>query len=95
MKIIIKKKITKGTFNNNYIQYERRGDKDKILTVNEYLDIIRLHLRDIINDHKTQSPWKIQLTMETHTMRKKSNNIETVMGTETDVVIEELFESLQ
>ena len=38
-------------------------DKDKILTVNEYLDVIRPHLRDIINDHKTQSEWKIQLTM--------------------------------
>ena len=46
--------ITKSAFNSNYIQYERRGNKDKILTVNEYLDIIRPYLRDIINDHKTQ-----------------------------------------
>ena len=30
--------ITKGSFNNNYIQYESRGDKGKILTVNEYLE---------------------------------------------------------
>ena len=27
--------ITKCAFNNNYIQYESRGDKDKILTLNE------------------------------------------------------------
>ena len=40
-----------------------RGNKDTILTVDEYLDIIRLYLRDMINDHKTQSEWKIQLTM--------------------------------
>ena len=51
--------ITKGSFNNNYIPYESRGDKDKILTVNEYLDIIRPYLVDIINDHKIQSEWKI------------------------------------
>ena len=47
--------ITKGSFNNNYIQYESRRDKDKILTVDEYLDIIRPYLVDIINDHKIQS----------------------------------------
>ena len=46
--------ITKGSFNNNYIQYESRGEKYKILTVSEYLDIIRPYLEDIINDHKTQ-----------------------------------------
>ena len=45
--------ITKGSFNNSYIQYESKGNKDKILTVNDYLDIIRPHLSNIINDHKT------------------------------------------
>ena len=47
--------INKGSFNNNYIQYESRGDKDKILTVDEYLDIIRPYLVDIINDRTIQS----------------------------------------
>ena len=51
--------ITNSAFNSNYIQYERRGSKDKILTVNEYLDIIRPYLSDMINDHKTQSEWRI------------------------------------
>ena len=32
--------ITNGAFNNNYIQYESKGDKGKILTPNEYLDMI-------------------------------------------------------
>ena len=36
-----------GAFSNNYIQYESKGNKDKILTVDEYLDIIRSYLRDI------------------------------------------------
>ena len=46
--------ITNGAFNNNYIPYESTGNKDKILTPSEYLDMIRPYLSDIINDHKTQ-----------------------------------------
>ena len=32
--------ITNSAFNNNYIQYESKGNKDKILTTSEYLDMI-------------------------------------------------------
>ena len=46
-----------NAFNNNYIEYESNGGKDKVLSVKEYL-------RDIIKDHKTQGEWKIQLTMD-------------------------------
>ena len=55
----------------------------------------RIHSRNKIIEYKTQSEWKIQLTMkinfisskkdsdETHTMSTKSNNIEVMMGSET------------
>ena len=67
--------------------------------------MIKPYLSDMINDHKTQSDWKIQLTMqinfisskdseETRTMYTKSHNIEIMMGNETDEIIEKLFESL-
>ena len=46
--------ITNGAFNNNYIQYESKGNKDKILTTSEYLDMNRPYLIDTIHDHKTQ-----------------------------------------
>ena len=46
--------ITKTAFNDNYSQYESRRNKNKISIVNEYLDIIRPYLRDMINNHKTQ-----------------------------------------
>ena len=79
--------------------------RTKILLPKEYLDIIRPYLSDIINDYKAQSEWKIQLTMsinfisfkdsdETPNMRTKSENIEIMMGNETDEIIEELFKSL-
>ena len=51
--------ITNNAFNNNYIQYESKENKDKILAINDYLDMIRPNLSDIINDHKTQGEWKI------------------------------------
>ena len=31
-----------------------RGDKDKTLSIKEYLNMIKPYLRNIINDHKTQ-----------------------------------------
>ena len=65
----------------------------------------RYHSGDKTWVEKTPSEWKIQLTMginfitykdsdETHTMQRKSNNVEIMMGSETDEIIEELFESL-
>ena len=98
--------IVNDAFNNNYIQYESKGDKDKILTTREYLNMIRPYLVDMINDHKNQSEWKIQLTVainfisskpdldETHIMHTKSNNIEIMIGSDTNDVIKELFKSL-
>ena len=99
--------ITKGAFNNNYTQYESKGDKGKkISTVNEYLDMIRPYLVVIINDNKTQSEWKIQLTIainfispnlesgETRTMHAKSDNVEIMMSSEEEEIIDDLFESL-
>ena len=77
-----------------YLEYESKGHKDKKLSPKEYLDMIRPYLSDMINDHKTQSEWKIQLTMqinfisskdseETRPMHTKSHNIEIMMGNET------------
>ena len=68
--------------------------------------MIRPYLSNIINDHKTQGERKIQLTMainfisskedsdEVCTVHTKSDNIEIMMGSETDEIIEELFKSL-
>ena len=67
--------------------------------------MIRPYLSDMINDHKTRREWKIQLTMsinfisskdsdETRNLHTKSNNIEIMIGKETDEIIEKLFWSL-
>ena len=49
---------TNGACNSNYIQYEGKGNRDKILTTSESLGMIRPYLIDIINDQKTQYEWK-------------------------------------
>ena len=67
--------------------------------------MIRPYLSDMIIDYKTQGEWKIQLTMsisfissndsdETHNLHTKSNNIEIMMGNDTDEIIDQLCESL-
>ena len=110
--------ITKGAFNNNYNQYESKGDKGKNLSIKKYLNMIRPYLSDIVNDpktqgkwrihsdnkiieRKTQSEWKLQLAMainfisskdsDSRTMHAKSNNVEIMMGSKTDEIIEEIF----
>ena len=66
----------------------------------------RIHSGNTIIKHKTQGEWKIQLIMainfisfkkdsdDTCTMHTKSNNLEIMMGSETDETIEKLFKSL-
>ena len=57
-----------------------------------------IHSGDKVIESKTPSEWKIQLTMainfisssETRTMHAKSNNVEIMMCSETDEIIEEL-----
>ena len=45
---------TNSTFNRNYIEYESKRDKDKVLSLIEYLNMIRTYFGDIANDHKIQ-----------------------------------------
>ena len=94
----------KSAFDGSYIEYESRGDNDDNLSLEEYLNIIRLYLRDMINNHKAHGEWKIQLVMkinfisslddnEFRVMYTKSDNVEIMSGTETSDAISELFKS--
>ena len=48
-----------GAFNGNYKEYESKGDKYKILSSKEYLDMIRPYLRDMVNYYK--APLKLKV----------------------------------
>ena len=49
-------------WNNNWIEY--KSDKNKILSVEEYLNKIRLYSRDLVNDLKQSGTLKIQLAIK-------------------------------
>ena len=95
--------LVKSGYNNNYIQYESKGDK--ILTLKGYLALIERYLRKLINYYKNKGEWKLQLTAEirfislkpgsdeTRVMHTKSDNEEIMNGSDTDEIIEGLFES--
>ena len=101
---IYKPTIVKSGYNNNYIEYRSEGDK--LLTIEEYLNLIEPYLRELIKDHKNKGEWKIQLTAqisfislrpgsdETHVMHTRSANEEFMNGSDTDEIIKELFKSL-
>ena len=66
--------------------------------------LVRYHSDDKSWQQETSSEWKIQLTMainfisskdsdKTRTMHTKSNNVEIMIGSETNAIIMELFES--
>ena len=88
----------------NYKTYESRADKDKKLSVKEYLYMIIPYLHDIINDHKTAQSWewKIQLNMyvnftsskdtgETRTIYVWRDNEEIRLDNATDYTINKLL----
>ena len=93
-------------WSNNYIEYKSNGDRNKTLSVEEYLNKIRLYLKDIINNLKKSDTWKIQLTIannfissldndEECVMHSKSDNIEIMISDEASEVIKEFFDSLK
>ena len=94
----------KSAFDNSYIQYESRGDRDANLWLAEYLNIIIPYLREMIDNHKHKGKWKIQLTMKINfvsildntqfrDMHTKSDNIEIMIGIKTNNIITGLFNS--
>ena len=95
--------LSKSGYNENYLQYESKGDR--ILEIHEYLALIEKYLRELINHHKNKVEWKIQLTGainfvslkpgsdETRVMYTRSFNEEIMEGIDTDEVIKSLFES--
>ena len=49
---IYKPTIVKSGYNNYYIEYRSEGDK--LLTIEDYLNLIEPYLRELINDHKNK-----------------------------------------
>ena len=75
--------LVKSGYNNNYFQYESKGDK--ILSIQEYLALIENYLRKLINQYKKDGEWKIQLIAEINFISLKPGSDEPhVMYTRSD-----------
>ena len=59
---------TSNDFSSNFIKHESNSDKNKSLSLKEYLNKIRPYLSNMINDLKTQGEWKIESRMEINFM---------------------------
>ena len=82
--------IISNVMNNDYIEYESNSDRNKNVSVKEYLNVIKPYLKDMIIDLQISDTWKIQLTIainfisskdvdEQCVMHSKSENIEVML----------------
>ena len=54
----------KNAFDGSYLLYESEGDKDSRLSIDEYLNIIRPYLKDMIDNHLSKGEWKYSYQCE-------------------------------
>ena len=97
--------LVRFAFDNNFEEYEIRGDKHKNLTLKEYLATTTPQVANLIKEKKnsTQDEQKVQLTIAIifkhitnptmkHTIYVKSKNIEMRTKDDTDDIITKLLE---
>ena len=94
-----------GSFSDNCVEYRSVSKKDKSTSIKKYLDETREYLRRMINDNRKFGEWKIQLILkinfissknfnDVRDMHRKSDNVEIMMGVDTNEIIEKLFDSI-
>ena len=66
------------------MEYESNGDKNKNLSVEEYLNKVKPYLKDIIIDLQNSSTWKVQLTTAINFIFSKDLNEEQIMHLKSD-----------
>ena len=69
---------------NNFTEYESNDDRNKTLSVEEYLNKIRPYLKDITNNLKKSGTWKIQLTIANNFIFSIDNDEERIMHSKSD-----------
>ena len=96
--------LIKSGFDNNYLEYMSNGNNS--LSFNEYLELIKPYLYDLINVYKAKGEWELQLSAEIsfisqkpdsneiRTMYTRSTPEEIIIGSETEEVAENLIMSI-
>ena len=73
-------------WDNNNIEYEGNGVKNRNLSFDEYLNKIESYLRNIIINLHNPDTWKIQLTVGINIISSKDSEEEHVMHSSSDNV---------
>ena len=96
--------LIKSGFDNNYLEYMSNGNNS--LSFNEYLELIKPYLYDLIDFYKAKGEWKLQLSVEisfvsqkpgsdeNRVMYTRSTPEEFMIGSETEEVAVKLFMSI-
>ena len=96
--------LIKTGFDNNYLEYMSNGNNS--LSFNEYLELTKPYLYDLINVYKAKGEWKLQISAEISFVSQKPGSDETrimynistpeeiMSGSETEEVAEKLIISL-
>ena len=96
--------LIKSGFDNNYLEYMSNGNNS--LSFNEYLELIKPYLYDLINVYKAKGEWKLQLSVEISFVSQKPGSDENrviytrstpeefMIGSETEEVAEKRFMSI-
>ena len=79
--------LIKSGFEGNYLEYMSNGSNS--LSFNEYLELIKPYLNDLINVYKAKGEWKLQLSAYT-----RSTSEEIIIGCKTEEVAENLIMQL-
>ena len=72
------KRVT-NFWNNNYLEYESNGDKNRDLSLDKYLSKSKPYLRNIIIDLQNSDTKKIKLTIAINLISSKDGEEEPVM----------------
>ena len=84
--------LIKAGFNNYYLEYRSEGND--LLSFEEYLNLTKPYLNDLINDKKDNSNSQRPGSDETRVMYTRSVCEEFMSGSETEEIVEKLFRSL-
>ena len=67
--------LIKPGFDGNYLEYMSNGNNS--LSFNEYLELIKPYIYDLINVYKAKGEWKLQLSAEISFVSQKPDSNET------------------
>ena len=73
-------------WNNNYIEYQSNGHRNKNLSLKEYINKIKPYLRDIVIDLQEFDTWKIQLAIAINFISSKDAEEERVMDSKREYI---------